>query len=211
LKRAEPVLGWHWLKADRVLRSSEGEVVKPGKTYTVEPPLRLCRRGLHASRLAVDSLAYAPGPVVCRVELFGQIAKGPDKLCATHRRVLWMADAAEALEGFACDTAAQCLKQAGVQKKAVSKLIQTRRLWAAGAASEEEFDAAWDAAWDAFRAYSFTEDRYEAWRAVLSLERGDAKSAARKVADAAVAILSVRDLNKTLEARLEALANKEIA
>jgi len=47
-------LYWHFIRADRRLRS--GEIVEAGRTYRAEGPLTLCRNGMHASRRAIDAL-----------------------------------------------------------------------------------------------------------------------------------------------------------
>ena len=95
-KRTKPILAWHWLSADGKMANT-GEVVEAGKTYTVEPPITCCERGLHASIKAIDSLHYAPGPIICRVEMSGEIASQEDKLAASSRKVIWMADADKVL------------------------------------------------------------------------------------------------------------------
>jgi hypothetical protein len=64
-------------------------------------PLELCDYGLHASVSAWDALSYAPGSVVSRVRLYGEIVHGDDKCVAYRRRHLWVADASEVLRAFA--------------------------------------------------------------------------------------------------------------
>lgn len=98
-----PILAWHFLQEDQKLRYPPYTQVEPGQTLTVEPPLRMCSKGLHASIRPLDALRYAPGPIVCRVELSGQVLHDDDKLCAESRTVLWMADATRTLTDFSCD------------------------------------------------------------------------------------------------------------
>lgn len=93
------IRGWHFLQPDR--RMLDGNVAAPGYVYSVEGPLRLCDWGLHASRRAIDALGYAPGPVVGRVEQWGDIIHGGDKYVARHREYLWITDASEVLRGYA--------------------------------------------------------------------------------------------------------------
>lgn len=56
--------------------------------------------GLHASLHPLDALQYAPGEILCRVEMGGDIVYGDDKLVATERTVIAMGDATEMLRKF---------------------------------------------------------------------------------------------------------------
>jgi len=90
-----PILAWHFLAAGCTLGYGDGRVVGPGSVVSVAPDrLDPCRYGLHASVDVIDALQYAPGPVLCRVELSGQAMYDWDKLCAETRRVVWMSDPA---------------------------------------------------------------------------------------------------------------------
>src|SRR5690606_39639064 len=161
-------VGWHFVAADRRLRwpLRRGEprpVVQPGMTLRVEGPPVLCEWGLHASRRGLDALQYAPGPVVCRVRLGGEIVEGDDKAAATERTVLWMADATRTLHEFGLWCAEQALQReraAGREPDPRSwKALEVKRRWLAGDAGDDELaaaraaarDAAWDTARDAAR------------------------------------------------------------
>ncbi len=76
---AKTMLGSHFLAADRRLQHGAREVVEVGRTYRAEGPLVMCRNGMHASKRALDALKYAPGPVVCRVQLGGEALHDSDK------------------------------------------------------------------------------------------------------------------------------------
>ena len=128
---AEPVLAWHFLASDKKMAHRKQTVVKDGKTYRFQGQLALCKSGLHASILPLDAIKYAPGCVVCRVAMSGDILYGDDKLCATRRKVLWMADATHTLHSFACWCATQALER---ERSAGREPDQ--RLWAAIAAKE---------------------------------------------------------------------------
>lgn len=93
----DSVLAWHFLQEDERLRYFPYTRVAVGQTLEAEPPLLLCRRGLHASRCVDDALLHAPGPIVCRVRVWGSVQHGIGKLCGRYRHVLWMADASRAL------------------------------------------------------------------------------------------------------------------
>ncbi len=91
-------LAWHFTNGPQ-LRC--GTALETGRTYHVEPPIALCRRGLHASVRLIDALTYAPGSTLSRVELSGEILTDNDKIVATDRRVLWTIDATDLLRRFA--------------------------------------------------------------------------------------------------------------
>ncbi len=96
------MIAWHFLKSDRKLAYPPRTPVFTGQRITVDPGrLDLCTYGLHASERAIDALKYAPGPIVCRVRLGGHILTGADKVCASERTVIAMADATETLRAFA--------------------------------------------------------------------------------------------------------------
>jgi len=107
--------------ADGEVRLPHGDsrIVRAGETLEVTGEIRPCSRGLHASTRAIDALWYAPrqsGVVVCRVALSGVVkphGDPVDKHAASHRRVLWMADADKALRLFAieCGIAALLLER----------------------------------------------------------------------------------------------------
>lgn len=93
--------GWHFLKEDRRLQFGDSQVVKPGDVSRVDGELRMCEWGLHASKRAIDALKYAPGPIVCRVELRCDLQHDADKSVGREREVIWMADATDTLRRFA--------------------------------------------------------------------------------------------------------------
>ena len=162
------MLGWHWIAEDRRLRYGARDVVEIGKTYTATGPLHLCANGMHASRRALDALQYAPGPIVCRVRLSGELLHDTDKSVARSRAVLWMADATSVLHEFALTCAEDALGFMAARGEVVDPrsraALDCKRRWLRGQASDEELDAAWaaagaaagaaarDAAWDAARA-----------------------------------------------------------
>jgi hypothetical protein len=181
---------WHWLRADKRLNYPPHEDVDVGKAFRVEPPLSLCNRGLHASIRAIDALQYAPGPIVCRVSVWGEAIHGDDKLCAENRLVIWMADATNVLHAFACDVAEEALNRerlAGREPDARSwKAIAMKRAWLKGEATAEKLAAAWAAAWAA------------AGDAAGDAARAAARDAARDAARAAARANQNERLEKTL-------------
>jgi len=176
--------GWHFLPEDHRLRWGSHEVVEAGRTYRVEEgPLVLCENGMHASEHALDALSYAPGPVVCRVELLGERLDDADKSCARTRRVLWLADATTILHEFACTMATDALhfaeaRSAWVDPRARAA-IETKRRWLRGEATDAALHASENAAWSAAGA------AWNAAGAVWNAAWGAAASAARSAESAA--------------------------
>jgi hypothetical protein len=60
----------------------------------------MCHSGLHASKRIIDALKYAPGMVLCRVELEGALTTEhhKDEYVALRRRILWRERAGHIME-----------------------------------------------------------------------------------------------------------------
>ena len=183
------MLAWHFLPEGRRLRWGTSEEVKPGQKLTVEPPLRMCYHGLHASVRAIDAIRYAPGPIVCRVELSGEIIEDRDKVCATERTCLWMADATRTLHEFAIWCAEGALngeRKAGREPDPKSwAAIQAKRDWLDGKITDDQMDDARDAAEAADRAAAWTAAVAAAWTASRAASRTAAEATARAASRAA--------------------------
>ena len=179
ISEADAIEAWHFLPEDRRLHgcgnAPKRTPVEAGQTLSVDPPLEICRRGLHASERAIDALRYAPGPIVCRVILWGDVIRQRDKLCAQYRRVLWMADATHVFHRFACDVATEALdaveSDGGSVDARSRKAIEVKLAWLRGEVTDEELAAARDAAWAAARD--------AAWAAAWDAARSAARAAAR--------------------------------
>ena len=95
------MIGYHFT-GDRL---RNGRVIPPvGEWLVHNGPIVPCESGLHASENAFDALAYAPGPILHRVELDGGLAphgNPPDKWAGRRRRILASIDATELLRAFA--------------------------------------------------------------------------------------------------------------
>src|SRR5262249_11774337 len=96
------ILAWHFLPDNGRLRYGARELVEVGKPSSATGTLGMCTNGMHASKKALHALEYAPGSIVCRVALSGQLLSDTDKICARRRRVLAMGDASTLLHEFAC-------------------------------------------------------------------------------------------------------------
>src|SRR5690349_15368591 len=102
-KTEEPaeVIGW-WFAASDELPHGDGRKVVIGETVTVEPPIVPCKHGLHASVEPFDALHYAPGPILYKVRLSGEIVPHDgDKLAASERTALARRDSTAMLRVFA--------------------------------------------------------------------------------------------------------------
>jgi hypothetical protein len=120
---SDAIQGWWFAKVPESgqpvrLPHGDGRAVMVGETLSVDEPIVLCEHGLHASVRAIDALRYAPGSMVARVELSGHVVHGDDKIVATHRKTLWLADATKVLQSFAVWCASRALlreREAGRQ------------------------------------------------------------------------------------------------
>jgi len=196
---------WHFLKEGN--RTGEGNIlVEVGQTLTVEPPVSMCSHGLHFSLKAIDSIKYAPGPIIQLVEVPDDSELGDDKGVAVSRKCLWLYDATSLLHEFACQCAESALMIADVEDERSWNAIHAKRGWVAGRLTDKELasarasarDAAWaaaraaaqDAAWAAARASARASARDAAWAAAWAA----AQDAAWAAQDAAWA-----DMNANLE------------
>ena len=151
-KTAQRVEAWHFLANDKKFGYGDGNIAAPGYVYSVEGPIALCKWGLHASERAIDALQYTPGNMVGRVVLSGKIIRGNDKLVATHREYLWIADAEETLRSFARWAALQVIhlwNAPDVVRRYLESGDESLRDAARDAVRDATRDAAWAAAWAA--------------------------------------------------------------
>lgn len=199
--KQEKILAWHFIQDDG--RTAYGNMlVEAGKTYSTDETPVLCKAGFHASERLLDALKYAPGGVVCRVELWGEVKYGSDKLVAQNRHVQWMLDVTRLLDKFACEVAEETLRKHGVTDERSWNAIKVKREWVDGKATNEELEAAcsaaWAAAWDAAGNAACSAARAAAWAAAREAAWAAAREAARAAAWA--------DLNARLEAQVLQLA-----
>ena len=203
-------IGWHFLPDDGKTAHRNRSKVEVGKTYSCRGPLELCENGMHGSKRALDSLKYAPGAIVCRVELLGERLDGDDKACARSRKVLAMADATNVLQEFACWCVEQALlreREAGCEPDARSwAAIEAKRKWLRHEITDDELDAAFAAAWaaafDAASAAAWAAAFAAAWATAFDAARDAASAAAFDAASAAAWAAAWDAMNTELEARL---------
>jgi hypothetical protein len=179
------IRAWHFLPEDRCLRYGDNRLIHKGQTLRVDCKPRLCVRGLHGSKRAIDALKYAPGPIVSLVEIGGEVIEGDDKLVGTERKTLWWADATETLHRFACWCAEKALKSANVTDERSWNAIHVKLKWLKGEATDAELDAAASAASSAAWSAAWSAARSAAWSAAWSAARSAAWSAAWSAARSA--------------------------
>ena len=147
---SERMRGYHFVREDRTL--CDGQKLRVGKVYRLPPGAQpaLRKHGYHASADVLDALGYAPGPILCRVELRGAIVHGSNKAVATKCKVLSARDVTRELHEFAVWCAERALKG---ERKAGRELdprswaaLKVRRAWLDGRATDAELKEAYRAA-----------------------------------------------------------------
>ena len=179
------MLAWHFLAEDKRLGYGDWRLVEVGKTLECEGEPALCSNGMHGSVRLIDALRYASSPVVCRVEIEGDIVEGDDKLCGRRRTVLWMLDATRILHEFACQCTEDALALVEQPDARSVEGIAAKRKWLRGEITDKELDAAALAAWGAaLDAASWSAARASALSAQAAARAvaQDAASAARSAA-----------------------------
>ncbi len=199
--------GYHFIAKDRRLGYGDGRLAEVGVTHKVTCKPMLCYAGLHASERVIDALQYAPGPVVARVELGGDIVKGDDKAVATERTYLNIIDATDTLRHFARLCALDVIdlwKAPDVVRQYLETGDESMREAAQDAAWDAALDASLDASWNAAADAARTAAQYAAWDAARTaaqdaawtVERTATRTATRTAARAA-ARAAVRDAQNT--------------
>ena len=185
-------LAWHF--AGTQMRDGT-PLGAPGEIETYDGPLAMYSSGLHASERLLDALDYAPGPLLRRVRLSGEILRYDDKMVASRREILWECDMAPALRLFARWSALQVRHlwqepmpgvvleflmtgREDIRAAAGDAAMAAARDAAMAAAGDAARDAAWDAAGDAAWAAAWA----AAWDAAGDAAWAAAMAAARDAA-----------------------------
>jgi hypothetical protein len=128
---------WHFV--GEKLRDGR-PVPADGEWLEHEGPLVMCRSGLHAGERAWYALHYASGPVLCLVELDGEMIEGEDKVVARRRKIIVRRDITDLLRRFAREEALR-VTHLWDCPEVVRRYLET--------GDESLRDAARDAAWAA--------------------------------------------------------------
>ena len=189
MTKSVSVTAWHFLRNDYRL-SHDGRLVGAGDTVRVKGPPCLCVHGLHGSRRIIDAIRYAPGPILCRVTISGEIETSKDKLCGTCRSIQWTLDATDVLHRFACWCAEGALTAAEVLDQRCWDAIREKIRWLDGESTAQELAAAKTRAAAAASAATWAAAAAATWAAAsaaASAADADAVAAARFVAARAAA------------------------
>ena len=155
---------WHFVRD--TLRDGR-PVPADGEKLVHDGELVMCRSGLHASESIIDALNYAPGSIVCRVELSGEVIHDDDKSVASERTILWRVRGGALLRDFARKCALDVIHLWDAPDAARVAAWDTARSasWTARNAARVAWDAA-RVAWDAARdARAVARDARAAWDA----------------------------------------------
>ena len=107
------VKAWHFLPDNSRTRYSD-EPVKVGTTLFAKGEIVPCSNGLHASEHPLDALRYAPGFLLCQVEVSGEIVRESDKLAGRSRTCLAMVDSKRMVLEFTADVVARVFGEVGL-------------------------------------------------------------------------------------------------
>ena len=146
---------WHFINENRTLGYDAADLtVEPGYIYSIEDDRSpvLCDYGMHGSVRPIDALKYAPGPIACWVDVWGDVVVGDDKLVGRHREVVAVVDATSICHRFGC----WCVRHTPIGDGRVAwdlltdprsrAAVETKERWLRGEATDNELAAARDAA-----------------------------------------------------------------
>jgi hypothetical protein len=174
--------GWHFV-GDTLRDGSP--VPEDGVWLEHEGPIEICVSGLHFSPHPFDALQYAPGPVLCRVEVESVVAREDDKAVCRRRKIIERHDMKDDLRRFARECALDVIHL--WDAPAVVRTYLETGDESMRAAARDAAWAAWHAAWDAARAARDAAGAaaWAAWHAAWVAARDAAGAAARDAAWAA--------------------------
>lgn len=138
-------LAWHFVGT--TLRDGR-PVPADAVTLVHDGALVLCESGLHASERLLDAVDYAPGNILCRVRMGGELLRGGDKMVARERTILWRIDAKSTFREFA--------RRRALSLAHLWDMPDVVREYLTGNGSE--WFTAYDAAMDAMRAATAARD-----------------------------------------------------
>jgi hypothetical protein len=150
-------------------RLRDGTPIPPvGEWLEHDGPLVPCVSGLHGSPHPLDALTYAPGHMLHRVELDGEMrphGEPVDKYVASRRRILASVDAESLLHEFARRCAASVLNHWDAPEVVVQYLKTGRESLRAlaGSAGSSARSAGSGAAWSAWFATHYAAGSGAAW------------------------------------------------
>lgn len=144
---SKEVIGYFFSPVDCKLRHGDGRLIGLSKQHSVNKPVVICHNGLHASIRPLDALKYAPGPVLWKVKLSGELVEEDDKIAAEHREYLGGGkDISEQLGKFGRDQALKLIDKWNCPS-VVKEWLETGNVDLKSAARSAAWSAARSAAW----------------------------------------------------------------
>ena len=154
---------WHFLREDMTAGNGNEPAWTVGETRSLPDDREIipCEYGYHASPTAWDALEYTPGPVLCLVEIDGDLhehGSPVNKYAARSRTLIAAINVSRELREFAADCAERALfrfEELYPDDNRPRRAIEVAREYARGAATDDELEsarsAAESAAWVAAR------------------------------------------------------------
>lgn len=153
--------GWWFSRESRCLGYDDGRLAKKGVTHSVYDKIELCQHGLHASENILDALSYAPGNILWKVDLFGELILSHDKMVARNRIYLTEGiDISNTLEKFTVWCALKIMHLWSCPPT-VKYYLETRDAAARAPVYDAAYVAAYVAAYAAARAPAYAAARAE--------------------------------------------------
>lgn len=135
-------LAWHFLEKSKKLRYGDDRLAAVGRILSVGGPIKLCQNGLHGSIRLMDALHYAPGFILSRVKIWGNVDKEDDKICGRCREILWMKDVTDEINEFSYLCVKRALSWERNPNRKLWDVIEMRWKWMSGVVTDEELEQA---------------------------------------------------------------------
>lgn len=94
------VQGWWFSRTNNKLRYGDNRVAAIGRKHKIKGYPILCERGFHASTNILDAIQYAPGPILWKVKISGEIISSTDKMVGTQREYTHRIDITDILNNY---------------------------------------------------------------------------------------------------------------
>lgn len=89
---------WHVLPLTESLPFGDERVPRDGETVAVRGAIVPCEHGLHGSEHLLDAFSFQSEGVITRCLLWGDVARGEQKVAGRYRRILWRVPSAGAID-----------------------------------------------------------------------------------------------------------------
>lgn len=125
------------------LTYGNGQPAIAGKILSVEWAVNLREHGLYAFKDVLSALCRISGPVLCLVEIWGDLQEGENGiLFGRHRKILKMRDISKELHEFSC----QCAERSFMRERKEGRkpdlmaltAVKVKRKWGNGKATNEQ-------------------------------------------------------------------------